>query len=41
MTDVGPTEWGDTPGVGPWEGSLPDDPRYDPALLRDGDTRNV
>jgi tRNA G18 (ribose-2'-O)-methylase SpoU len=38
---LGPTEWGDTPGVGPWEGPLPEDPRYDPALLRDGDTRNV
>ncbi len=25
----------------PWQGPLPDDPRYDPALLRDGDTRNV
>ncbi len=37
----GPTEWGETPGVGPWAGSLPDDPRYDPELLRDGDTRNV
>ncbi len=42
MSDLGPTEWG-TPssGVGPWEGPPPDDPRYDPALLRDGDTRNV
>lgn len=38
---VGPTEWGESPGVGPWEGALPDDPRYDPVLLRDGDTRNV
>lgn len=28
-------------GVGPWQGPLPDDPRYDPELLRDGDTRNV
>ena len=37
----GPTEWGDTNGVGPWQGPLPDDPRYDPALLRDGDARNV
>jgi tRNA G18 (ribose-2'-O)-methylase SpoU len=27
--------------VGPWAGDLPEDPRYDPALLRDGDTRNV
>ena len=41
MTEVGPTEWGETPGVGPWQGPLPDDSRYDPALLRDGDTRNV
>ncbi|TFV59113.1 RNA methyltransferase [Mycobacterium sp. PS03-16] len=42
MTDQpGPTEWGDGPGVGPWEGPLPDDPRYDRDLLRDGDTRNV
>lgn len=42
MSDLGPTEWG-TPssGVGPWEGVPPDDPRYDPVLLRDGDTRNV
>ena len=37
----GPTEWGTAPGVGPWEGPLPDDPRYDRDLLRDGDTRNV
>ena len=37
----GPTEWGEGPGVGPWPGPLPDDPRYDPNLLRDGDTRNV
>ena len=37
----GPTEWGESPGVGPWPGPPPDDPRYDPALLRDGDTRNV
>jgi tRNA G18 (ribose-2'-O)-methylase SpoU len=28
-------------GVGPWEGEWPDDPRYDAALLRDGDRRNV
>ena len=43
MTEAGPTEWGDTPGVGPWplHLPLPQDPRYDPALLRDGDTRNV
>lgn len=41
----GPTEWGAAPGVGPWDievrGPLPDEPRYDPDLLRDGDTRNV
>lgn len=30
-----------SPGVGPWEGTWPDDPRFDPALLRDGDRRNV
>jgi tRNA G18 (ribose-2'-O)-methylase SpoU len=41
MTEAGPTEWGETTGVGPWQGPLPDDPRYDPALLRDGDVRNV
>ena len=28
-------------GVGPWSGPWPDDPRYDPALLTDGDRRNV
>jgi tRNA G18 (ribose-2'-O)-methylase SpoU len=28
-------------GVGPWAGPWPDDPRYDPDLLRDGDRRNV
>ena len=38
---IGPTEWGETPGVGPWDGPVPDDPRYDPDLLRAGDTRNV
>ncbi len=34
----------DEVGVGPWPGgeaAWPDDPRYDPALLRDGDRRNV
>lgn len=42
MSEPGPTEWG-TPstGVGPWDGPWPADPRYDPELLRDGDTRNV
>ena len=38
---LGPTEWGQSQGVGPWDGPPPDDPRYDPVLLRDGDTRNV
>ncbi|OMC00949.1 RNA methyltransferase [Mycobacterium sp. NS-7484] len=41
---VGPTEWGESPGVGPWAGPLPtgdNAARYDPDLLRDGDTRNV
>ena len=28
-------------GVGPWEGALPSDERYDPDLLRAGDRRNV
>nr|WP_233153282.1 TrmH family RNA methyltransferase [Kineosporia sp. R_H_3] len=28
-------------GVGPWPGPWPDDARYDPDLLRDGDRRNV
>ncbi|MGA5461965.1 TrmH family RNA methyltransferase [Mycobacterium sp. NPDC050041] len=44
MTDQdapGPTEWHATPGVGPWPGPAPTDPRFDPDLLRDGDTRNV
>ncbi len=41
MSEAGPTEWGETNGVGPWQGPLPDDPRYDSALLRDGDARNV
>lgn len=43
MSGPGPTEWSATPpaGVGPWPGEPPDDPRYDPILLREGDTRNV
>jgi tRNA G18 (ribose-2'-O)-methylase SpoU len=28
-------------GVGPWPGPWPEDPRYDPVLLADGDRRNV
>jgi tRNA G18 (ribose-2'-O)-methylase SpoU len=42
VSDTGPTEWGaQASGVGPWSGDLPQDPRYDPVLLREGDTRNV
>lgn len=46
MTDPGPTEWSTgAPGVGPWADTHPGqpaaDPRFDPELLRDGDTRNV
>lgn len=37
----GPSEWGETVGVGPWPGSWPDDERYDPELLGEGDRRNV
>ena len=37
----GPTEWGPTIGVPPWPGDWPEDPRYDPELLREGDRRNV
>ncbi|RVW01845.1 TrmH family RNA methyltransferase [Rhodococcus spongiicola] len=42
----GPTEWGDHPhGVGPWilehDTPIPDDSRYDPQLLAEGDRRNV
>jgi tRNA G18 (ribose-2'-O)-methylase SpoU len=40
---TGPTEWvfGEPVGVGPWEGPLPTDERYDPELLTEGDKRNV
>jgi tRNA G18 (ribose-2'-O)-methylase SpoU len=31
----------DSVGVGPWPGSWPEDPRYDPELLAHGDRRNV
>jgi tRNA G18 (ribose-2'-O)-methylase SpoU len=37
----GPTEWGTSVGVGPWPGAWPDDDRYDPVLLAEGDRRNV
>ncbi|MEW1708497.1 TrmH family RNA methyltransferase [Microbacterium sp. NPDC089190] len=39
-----PGEQTPTHGVGPWPGGpdeWPDDPRYDPGLLADGDRRNV
>ncbi|OLR90938.1 TrmH family RNA methyltransferase [Actinokineospora bangkokensis] len=41
--EAGPTEWvaGEPVGVGPWVGEPPDDPRYDPVLLAEGDRRNV
>jgi tRNA G18 (ribose-2'-O)-methylase SpoU len=38
---AGPTEWGGSVGVGPWAGPWPQDRRYDPQLLADGDRRNV
>lgn len=42
MSEPGPTEWSTgSPGVGPWIGPRPDDPRYDPDLLEHGDSRNV
>ena len=41
--ESGPTEWefGEPVGVGPWPGEWPAADRYDPALLADGDRRNV
>ncbi|MPZ79965.1 MAG: RNA methyltransferase [Actinophytocola sp.] len=41
--ETGPTEWefGEPVGVGPWPGDWPDDDRYDPTLLAEGDRRNV
>lgn len=36
-----PVETPPTHGVGPWPGEWPTDPRYDPELLANGDTRNV
>ncbi len=42
MTEgTGPTEWGESVGVGPWVGPWPEDPRLDPQLLAEGDRRNV
>jgi tRNA G18 (ribose-2'-O)-methylase SpoU len=41
-SEPGPTEWSTpAPGVGPWPGPVPDDPRYDAELLEHGDARNV
>src|SRR5699024_3560900 len=38
----GPTEGNEgRHGVGPWEGTLPDDAHFDPELLANGDRRNV
>jgi len=39
--ETGPTEWGESVGVGPWVGPWPEDPRLDPQLLAEGDRRNV
>lgn len=44
--EPGPTEWSTgAPGVGSWAesrtGPPPNDPRYDPELLAEGDARNV
>ncbi|WP_154759822.1 TrmH family RNA methyltransferase [Amycolatopsis pithecellobii] len=43
MDNAGPTEWTarQEVGVGPWPGEWPDDERYDPELLAEGDRRNV
>lgn len=42
MNDMIAEDGGAAPrGVGPWEGPLPEDPRYDPELLAAGDRRNV
>lgn len=42
MSEPGPTEWSTgAPGVGPWRGQIPEDPRLDPGLLAAGDSRNV
>jgi tRNA G18 (ribose-2'-O)-methylase SpoU len=42
MVDVSThSAYGQPVGVGPWPGEWPDDVRYDPQLLREGDRRNV
>ena len=38
---AGPTDWGTTVGVGPWDGPWPEDRHLDPELLAQGDRRNV
>ncbi len=38
---IGPTEWGTSVGVGPWQGPWPDDERLGPELLEHGGRRNV
>jgi tRNA G18 (ribose-2'-O)-methylase SpoU len=38
---VGVTDEDNLVGVGPWHGTWPEDERYDPDLLRNGDSRNV
>jgi tRNA G18 (ribose-2'-O)-methylase SpoU len=39
--DDNPSNELSTAGVGPWQGKLPNDPKYDPELLINGDSRNV
>ena len=39
--ELNPTAELSTHGVGPWHGEWPEEPQYDPELLRTGDTRNV
>ena len=43
MSDASPNPSNElsTQGVGPWQGVLPTDARYDPELLERGDSRNV
>lgn len=41
MPEENPSHELSTNGVGPWQGELPTDDRYDPELLTRGDSRNV
>lgn len=41
MQEENPSHELSTNGVGPWQGELPTDDRYDPELLARGDSRNV